>query len=142
MKPATPPTSMAANFLCKGVSTAQCNFRWFTYGLARLLAKERDKVVLVLLEEGNQLSKELLALLGRCSLPRREGLLRSSDGIVQVLGAGDGDIPQLLASGGVDAVVDLVRATVLAVDDVVELLEIERRDLSWRHDCDVLRDRG
>jgi hypothetical protein len=48
---------MAANFLCKGVSTAQCNFGRFTYGLARLLAKERDEVVLVLLEEANQLSK-------------------------------------------------------------------------------------
>jgi hypothetical protein len=133
---------MAANFLCKGVSAAQCDINWFTYGLARLLAQERDEVVLVLLEEADQLSEELLALLGRCGLPRGEGLLRSSDGIVQVLGAGDGDIPQLLASGGVDTVVDLVRATVLAVDDVVELLEIEGRDLSRRHNCGVWRVEG
>lgn len=93
----------------------------------------------MLLEKADQLAKQLLALLGGSSPPRREGLLCSSNSIVQVLGAGNGDIPQLLASGRVDTVVDLVRATVLAVDDVVELLEVESRDLSGRHDCFVCR---
>lgn len=105
-----------------------------TYGLAGLLAQQSDEVILVLLEEANQLTKELLALRDGCGFPLGEGLLRSSDSIVQVLCAANGDIPQLLASGGIDAMVDLVGATVLAVDDVVELLEVESGNLSGRHD--------
>ena len=126
MKPATQPTSMAANFLCKGVSTAQCNFRWFTYGLARLLAKERDEVVLVLLEEGNQLSKELLALLDRHISELLVGLFGALDGSVNVLLRGNGHGPELLAGGRVDTVVLLVAADLLAGDGVGERVPLDR----------------
>jgi len=93
----------------------------------------------VLLEEADQLAKKLLALLDWCSFPRREGLLCGGNSIVQVLIAANWHIPELLASGGVDTVVDLVRATLLTVDDVVELLEIESGDLSRRHVCGISR---
>jgi len=107
-------------------------------GLAGLLAEQRDELVMVGLEALGDLSEELLALLNGSVSPCWEGLLCSCNSIVQVLLAGNWDVPKLLAGGRVDSTVDLVRATLLAVYDVVELLEVEGGDFSWRHGCDVV----
>lgn len=135
MKPATPPISIAANFLCDTVSTCKQHRPIYTYRLARLGAEERCEFVRVLVVQLDQLSEQLLPLLNRSVPPRREGLLCSSDGIVQVLLAGDWHVPELLACGRVDAAVDLVGATLLAIDHVVELLKVEGGNFAWRHDC-------
>lgn len=84
---------------------------------------------MVLLEQLRDLANKLLPLLNRGISPCGEGLLSGSNGVVQVLLGCNRDIPKLLASGRVDATMDLVGAALLAVDDVVELLEIESRDL-------------
>lgn len=89
----------------------------------------------MLLEGLDELSQQLLPLVKRGSFPCGEGLLCGGNGVVEVLVARNGDVPELLASCRVDAVVDLVGAALLAVDDVVELVEVERGHLSGRHDC-------
>jgi len=104
------------------------------YRLARLLAKQICEIICVLLKETNELAEELLPLLNRCVPPCWERLLCSGDSVVQVLVASNGNVPKLLTSRRVDTVVDLVRATLLAVDDVVELLEVDTGNLSGRHD--------
>jgi hypothetical protein len=116
---------------------AQSNGVEGAYGLARLLAEQVCELIHVLAEELNELSEELLALLDGGVPPGGEGLLCGGDSIVQVLVAANWHIPEFLTSGRVDAVVDLVRATLLAIDDVVELLEVESGDLSRRHVCGV-----
>lgn len=84
-------------------------------------------------EELSNLVERLLPLLNGGVSPCWECLLCGLDSVVQVLLASNWHIPQLLAGCRVDAVVDLVGAALLAVDNVVELLEVESGHFSWRH---------
>jgi hypothetical protein len=135
MNPATPPISIAANFLC-GTVRFNCNFRVrsVTYGLARLLAQQRGELVGVLCESVGELQQKLLPLLNGGVSPGGERLLGGSDSVVEVLFGSNGDVPELRACCGVHAMVNVIAAALLAVDDVVKLVELEGGDLGWRHD--------
>ncbi len=84
-----------------------------------------------------ELFQVLSPLLKRRVPPRDERLLCGCNSIVQVVLAGNGDVPQLLPCSGVDTMVDLVRTTLLAVDNIVKLVKLERGNFSWRHICDL-----
>ena len=85
-KPATPPTSMPANFRCSTVSFngSDCLTN-DAYGLARLLAQQCGEFLYVLGEEVCELEQDLFPLLNRGIPPGWEGALRSGDGIVEIL---------------------------------------------------------
>lgn len=117
---------MAANFLCEIIRTTT-PYTWSvaTYWLSGLLAEQGSELLGMLLEKLCNLSKKLLPLLNWGISPCWECFLRSGDSVVHILLSGNGNIPEFLSGSGVDTTVDLVRATLLAIDNVVELLEVE-----------------
>lgn len=96
--------------------------------LARLLAEQRDEFLGMLAEEVGEFQQQLLSLLEWRVPPSRECLLSSHDGIVEVLVGRNWDVPKLLAGSRVHAMVDILATSLLAIDGVVKLLEIQGRN--------------
>ena len=95
-----------------------------THRLARFLAQQVRKLFLVVLVQFDELLQQLLPLVHRCSGPFWECLLRSLDGVVHVILARDGNVPELFAGSWIDALVGCVATPLLAIYDVVEGGEI------------------
>ena len=97
-----------------------------THGLASLLAQEVDHLLGVLGPHIAVLLEELLALLNGHESEGLEGLEGALDGGVDILLGGNGDGPELLASGRVDAVVLVLGVDLLAGDGVGEGVPLDR----------------
>lgn len=87
----------------------------------RLLHEDLAEELLVVLDAFCHLGDLGLALSHRGLLPRLEGASRGLDGIVEVLGRGEGGIPKGLLGARVDDLVVLLGEPNLSVDDVEEL---------------------
>lgn len=90
------------------------------------MAKKLNEIVAVSFETLHELTEEFFPLLDWRVSPFGEGLSCSYYGVIQILVAGNGDVPELLARSRIDAMMDLIGAAWLAVDNIVKLLEIER----------------
>lgn len=108
-----------------------------THRLAGLLAQEVGHLLGVLDPDVAVLHDQLLALLSGHETPVLVGLGGSLDGIVDILLAGNGDSPELLAGDGVDTVVLGLGVAALAGDDVLEGVPLDRHG-----ECDVGVGRG
>ena len=90
-----------------------------THRLAGLLAQEVSHLLGVLDPDVAVLHDQLLALLSGHETPVLVGLGGSLDGIVDILLAGNGDSPELLAGDGVDTVVLGLGVAALAGDEAL-----------------------
>jgi hypothetical protein len=108
------------------------------YRLAWFLAKKRDELLNVLIEQIGELKKKLFSLFNRSLWPGKKRSFCSGNGIVEILLGTDWDIPELLASGWVYTMVDVLWGAVLGVDNVVEVFEIESGHLGGRHGCGLV----
>lgn len=89
--------------------------------LSSLLAHESRKLLLVFGVEINEFVHVFLSLLNWCLRPALECLQRRLDRIVNILLIGDWYIPQLLLGGGIDTIVNVLAADILAIDDIEEI---------------------
>jgi len=95
------------------------------FGLATLGLHKLGEFLLVPTIQVHVLLDQLLALLEGGLRPRGEGLVGSLHSFLDIVLAGNWDIPELLLGGGVDTIVLLLGADVLAIDNVVEGAEID-----------------